>query len=118
MDKLFEKVIELANIRHIHVVAQEYGAGAVACTALSFAGGLLGGPVGLAVGGFLGGLTAYGMSRWANRNQIFFYLFKFNRKIVASINSRRSIHIKTNISILNSNRSNFNGRMHQEIFIG
>lgn len=41
-----EKVIELANTRHTHVVAGGYGAGAVACTATTFAGGLLGGPIG------------------------------------------------------------------------
>lgn len=71
MDKLLEKAIELANSRHIHVVAREYGAGAVACTAVSFVGGLFGGPMGLAVGGLLGGLAAYGISYWANRNQFF-----------------------------------------------
>lgn len=80
MDKLFEKVIELANARHIHVVVREYGAGAVACTALSFAGGLLGGPVGLAVGGFLGGLAAYGISSWANRNQFFLFFLNLTQK--------------------------------------
>lgn len=74
--KLFEKVIELAASRNIRVVTGKYGAGVVACTALAFVGGLFGGPVGLAVGGFLGGLAAYGISSSENRNNNFFFSFQ------------------------------------------
>lgn len=88
MDRFLEKVIELTNSSHIHVVARRYGVSAAACTGISFVGGLFGGPLGLAVGGLLGGLTAYGISHWTNRNQFSFFLnLAQNTKRFATINS-------------------------------
>lgn len=66
MDKLFDKIIEVANNRNIHIVKSSTVKGAAACTAISFFGGLIGGPIGLVAGGVLGGLTAYGISLWEN----------------------------------------------------
>lgn len=57
--KAISIVSDNANVR---VCVKQSGKGALVCGAMSLAGGLLLGPPGLAIGGTLGGLTAYKMS--------------------------------------------------------
>lgn len=69
MVKLLEKVIELANSRHIDVEEKfSNAANLIAYTVISFVGVLFFGPMGLAVGILFVGLTAYVISHWAKSN--------------------------------------------------
>ncbi|XP_055844099.1 protein C19orf12 homolog [Episyrphus balteatus] len=57
--KAISIVSDNANVR---VCVKQSGKGAMVCGAICLAGGLLLGPPGLAIGGTVGGLTAYKMS--------------------------------------------------------
>lgn len=57
-----EALAIIANERNVRVAVQESGKGALLCAACSFAGGLLLGPLGLALGGAAGGAAAYRMT--------------------------------------------------------
>lgn len=64
-----EAVATLMDDHNLRVSIQQSGKGALVCGACSFIGGLLAGPVGLAVGGTLGGLKAWHMSKGKKRRQ-------------------------------------------------
>lgn len=70
MDEVIETVIELAKKRNIKVTKiynkEKYAIGAFGCTVCSLAGGLFGGPIGLGIGGLVGGLAAYGYHYWTS----------------------------------------------------
>lgn len=63
---LMEAVAVLTDDRNLRVTIQQSGKGALVCGACSFIGGIIAGPVGMAVGGTLGGLRAYQMSKGKN----------------------------------------------------
>lgn len=52
----------LVDNHNLRVTVKNSGKGALICGACSFIGGLVAGPVGLAAGGTIGGITAYRMS--------------------------------------------------------
>lgn len=49
----------LADNHNLRVTLQKSGKGALICGTCCFIGGLVAGPVGLAIGGTVGGITAY-----------------------------------------------------------
>ncbi|XP_055303409.1 protein C19orf12 homolog [Sitodiplosis mosellana] len=49
----------LADNQNMRVTLKQSGKGAAICGAICFVGGLVAGPLGLAVGGTIGGVTAY-----------------------------------------------------------
>ncbi|EDW06215.1 protein C19orf12 homolog [Drosophila mojavensis] len=57
--ELMEAIAIIADERNIRVAVKQSGKGTAICAACCFAGGLLMGPVGLAVGGAAGGIAAY-----------------------------------------------------------
>lgn len=52
----------LADNHNMRVTVRQSGKGALICGACCFVGGLVAGPVGLAAGGTIGGITAYRMT--------------------------------------------------------
>ncbi|TDG39980.1 hypothetical protein AWZ03_013599 [Drosophila navojoa] len=60
--ELMEAIAIIADERNIRVAVKQSGKGTAICAACCFAGGLLMGPVGLAVGGAAGGIAAYKMT--------------------------------------------------------
>ncbi|XP_017006667.2 protein Nazo [Drosophila takahashii] len=60
--ELMEAIAIVADERQVRVAVKQSGKGAAICAACSFAGGMLLGPVGLAVGGAAGGIAAYKMT--------------------------------------------------------
>lgn len=62
LKEFLDGVSILADNHNMRVAVQKSGIGALICGACCFVGGLLGGPVGLAAGGTIGGITAYRMS--------------------------------------------------------
>ncbi|XP_017062931.1 protein C19orf12 homolog [Drosophila eugracilis] len=60
--ELMEAIAIVADDRNVRVAVKQSGKGAAICAACSFAGGMLLGPVGLAVGGAAGGVAAYKMT--------------------------------------------------------
>lgn len=61
--ELIEAISVLADERNVRVAVKQSGKGAIICGACCFAGGLLLGPAGLAVGGVAGGVVAYNMTK-------------------------------------------------------
>ncbi|XP_064540266.1 protein C19orf12 homolog [Drosophila montana] len=57
--ELMEAIAIVADERNIRVAVKQSAKGTAICAACCFAGGLLMGPVGLAVGGAAGGIAAY-----------------------------------------------------------
>ncbi|XP_013098638.1 protein C19orf12-like [Stomoxys calcitrans] len=57
--KLIEAISILANEKNVRITVKQSGKGAIICAACCFAGGVLLGPVGMAIGGAAGGITAY-----------------------------------------------------------
>ncbi|XP_067640531.1 protein Nazo [Eurosta solidaginis] len=60
--ELIEAISIIANEQNVRVTMKQSTKGAMVCAASAFAGGLLLGPVGLAVGGTAGSLMAYKMT--------------------------------------------------------
>ncbi|EDV95453.1 protein C19orf12 homolog [Drosophila grimshawi] len=60
--ELMEAIAIIADERNIQVAMKQTGKGTAICAACCFAGGMLMGPVGLAVGGAAGGIAAYKMT--------------------------------------------------------
>lgn len=60
---LMDGVAILSDDRNLRVTIRQSGKGALICGASCFVGGLVAGPVGMAVGGTLGGLKAWHMSK-------------------------------------------------------
>lgn len=60
--ELIEAISIIANERNVQVTMKQTAKGAMVCAASAFAGGILLGPLGLAVGGTAGGLMAYKMT--------------------------------------------------------
>jgi len=65
--ELMEAIAIVADERNVRVAVKQSGKGAAICAACSFAGGMLLGPVGLAVGGAAGGIAAYKMTSGKRR---------------------------------------------------
>ncbi|XP_068159118.1 protein Nazo-like [Drosophila tropicalis] len=57
--ELMSAIAIVADDQNVRVTVKQSGKGAAICCACSFAGGMLLGPVGLAVGGAAGGIAAY-----------------------------------------------------------
>lgn len=60
--ELIEAISVLADGQNVRVTVKQSGKGAIICAACCFAGGLLMGPPGLAIGGAAGGVAAYKMT--------------------------------------------------------
>lgn len=60
--EFLEGVAILADNHNVRVTVKQSGKGAIVCGVCSFIGGLIAGPLGLAVGGTVGGITAYKMT--------------------------------------------------------
>lgn len=60
--ELMEAIAIVADEQNVRVAVKQSGKGTAICAACCFAGGLLMGPVGLAVGGAAGGIAAYKMT--------------------------------------------------------
>ncbi|XP_004536446.1 protein C19orf12 homolog [Ceratitis capitata] len=60
--ELVEAISIIANERNVQVTMKQATKGSLVCAASAFAGGILLGPVGLAVGSAAGGLMAYKMT--------------------------------------------------------
>lgn len=61
--ELIEAISVLADEQNVRVTVKQSGKGAIICSACCFAGGLLLGPAGLAIGGAAGGVVAYKMTK-------------------------------------------------------
>uniref|UniRef100_A0A1A9UUY5 Uncharacterized protein n=1 Tax=Glossina austeni TaxID=7395 RepID=A0A1A9UUY5_GLOAU len=57
--ELIQAISVIADERNVRVAVKQCGKGAAICAAGSFVGGMLLGPLGLAIGGAAGGLAAY-----------------------------------------------------------
>lgn len=62
IEEFLRGIAMLTDNRNMRVTLKQSGKGAAVCGAMCFIGGLIAGPVGLAVGGTVGGVTAYRMS--------------------------------------------------------
>ncbi|KAH8309990.1 hypothetical protein KR044_004248 [Drosophila immigrans] len=60
--ELMEAIAIVADEENVRVAVKQSGKGTAICAACCFAGGMLMGPVGLAVGGAAGGIAAYKMT--------------------------------------------------------
>lgn len=60
--ELMEAIAIVSDEHNVRVALKQSGKGAAVCAACCFAGGVLLGPVGLAVGGAAGGVAAYKMT--------------------------------------------------------
>ncbi|XP_030378217.1 protein C19orf12 homolog [Scaptodrosophila lebanonensis] len=60
--ELMEAIAIIADEQQVRVAVKQSAKGAAICAASSFAGGMLMGPVGLAIGGAAGGIAAYKMT--------------------------------------------------------
>ncbi|XP_065366525.1 protein C19orf12 homolog [Calliphora vicina] len=65
--ELIEAISVLADEQNVRVTVKQSGKGAIVCGACCFAGGLLLGPAGLAIGGAAGGVVAYKMTKGSFR---------------------------------------------------
>ncbi|KAI8121650.1 hypothetical protein FF38_06494 [Lucilia cuprina] len=65
--ELIEAISVLADEQNVRVTVKQSGKGAIICGACCFAGGLLLGPAGLAIGGAAGGVVAYNMTKGSFR---------------------------------------------------
>lgn len=69
----------LADNHNLRVTVQKSGKGALICGTCCFIGGLVAGPVGLAIGGTVGGITAYkSAGRMLSRFSLNSETIKFN----------------------------------------
>lgn len=59
IEEFLHGIAALADNENIRFTVRQSAKGAMVCGAMCFVGGLVAGPVGLAVGGTLGGVTAY-----------------------------------------------------------
>lgn len=80
VEQFLHAIAMLADKENILFTVKQSGKGAIVCGSMCFVGGLLGGPIGMAVGGTLGGLTAYRMTGGEYRltlglNKHFIFLF-------------------------------------------
>lgn len=89
LEEFLQGLAILADNHNLRVTLKQSGKGAVVCGAMCFIGGLLGGPPGLAIGGTLGGITAYRMSNsmFNVNDKLIFFILKLNHKSVLLINS-------------------------------
>lgn len=80
VEEFLRGIAILTDNRNMRVTLKQSGKGAAVCGAMCFIGGLIAGPVGLAVGGSLGGVTAYRMSnsKWLLRLTIFILQYQLN----------------------------------------
>lgn len=65
-NQLLSAVAVLTDDHNMRITMKKSGKGALVCGASCFIGGLIAGPVGLAIGGTLGGLQAWNMSKGSN----------------------------------------------------
>lgn len=89
VEEFLQGLAILADNHNLRVTLKQSGKGAAVCGAMCFIGGLLGGPPGLAIGGTLGGITAYRMSNsmFNVNDKLIFFILKLNHKSILLINS-------------------------------
>lgn len=80
IEEFLQGIGQIADHENIRFTVKQSGKGALVCGGLCFVGGLLGGPVGMAVGGTLGGITAYRMTGseyywpWVPTKMLYFFV--------------------------------------------
>lgn len=94
---LMEAVAVLGDDHNLRVTITQSGKEALICGACSFIGGIIAGPVGLAVGGTLGGLKAWQMSKgkwmaeaihgYFNLIMLYIHNFQVNLNLSAPLSS-------------------------------
>lgn len=91
LHEFLEGVAILADNHNIRVTLKQSGKGAIVCGVCSFIGGVIAGPLGLALGGTVGGITAYRMT--GKESAVFhdFPLFELTELISSSQISVRSV---------------------------
>lgn len=62
LEEFIRGIAILADNHNMRATLKQSGKGAAVCGAMCFIGGLIAGPTGLAIGGTLGGITAYKLS--------------------------------------------------------
>lgn len=62
LKEFLDGIAILADNHNMRATVRQSGKGALICGACCFVGGLVAGPVGLAAGGTIGGITAYRMT--------------------------------------------------------
>lgn len=92
LEEFLQGLSILADNQNLRVTVQQSGKGAAICGAMCFIGGLIGGPAGLAIGGTLGGVTAYRMTsskfnvkRNTNRSKINHKSIQINYSMVFNV---------------------------------
>lgn len=76
MEEVLNAASMVADQEHMRATVRHSAKGALICGTACFIGGLLAGPVGLAVGGTVGGITAY---RATSSSSGFNVIICFNR---------------------------------------